>query len=104
MSPYEVEAVLLDHPSVADVAVFGAPDRLRGEQVCAVVVPKQQSEPPTPAQLRDHATQRLAAFKAPRRFVIADSIPLGPTGKIQRSLLAERFGLDSLDSAPSISD
>ena len=100
VSPYEVEAMFLDHPGVADVAVFAAPDRLRGEQVCAVVVPAGGVNPPTLAELRDHASNRLAGFKVPRRFVLADTIPLGPTGKIQRSHLARHYGFDVSPSEP----
>ena len=100
VSPYEVEAALREHPGVADVVAFAAPDRLRGEQVCVAVVAHATCDDLTPAALQAFAAERLATFKAPRRIVMTDEIPLGPTGKVQRSRLAALLGLASADGAP----
>jgi fatty-acyl-CoA synthase len=89
--PDEVEAVLQEHPAVADVAAVGIPDAAWGEIVCAVVVPAAGAPAPTADDLATHCDGRLARFKRPRRVVVVDEIPRTPsTGQIQRRLLAER--------------
>jgi long-chain acyl-CoA synthetase len=84
--PAEVERAVSAHPAVRDVAVAGLPDDLRGEIVCAWVVPHADS-PVTDEQLADHCRRYLASYKLPRRTVFVDGLPLTPTGKIARSLL-----------------
>lgn len=78
----EVEAVLHDHPQVADAAVLGVPHPLLGEEVAAVV----QLHPGaavTVEELRAHVGESLAAFKVPAHVVVRDEpIPRNPTGKI----------------------
>jgi acyl-CoA synthetase (AMP-forming)/AMP-acid ligase II len=85
ISPYEVEAVLLDHPAVSEAAVYPLPDELYGEQVAAVVVPNGAVDGD---ELVRHCAERLVGFKVPVRVSVLDAIPKGPTGKIQRRLLA----------------
>jgi acyl-CoA synthetase (AMP-forming)/AMP-acid ligase II len=90
VAPVEVEAVLAEHPAVAEVAVIGVPDVEWGEIVCAVIVPM----PGVTVELgglRSHCEGRLAGHKHPRRLVIAAALPRTPaTGQVQRTLLAER--------------
>jgi acyl-CoA synthetase (AMP-forming)/AMP-acid ligase II len=93
VSPYEVESVVLHHPSIADAVAFAAPDRIRGEQVCLAVVLRDGIDSLDEHALRGFVADRLAPFKAPRRTVVVDRIPLGPTGKVQRSRLASLLGL-----------
>ncbi len=93
VSPVEVEAVLLAHPGVAEVVVFGVTHASLGQEVAAAIVPADPGSPVTPADVRRFAGERLAAFKVPRKVLILDAIPLGPTGKPQRSSMAERLGL-----------
>ena len=69
--PAEVEDVLLGHPSVAEVAVTGAPSEEWGEIVCAWVVPDGASPPDVDALLA-YAAQRLAPYKRPRRVRFVD--------------------------------
>ncbi len=94
VAPGEVEAALVTHPEVREVAVVGLPDPQWGEIVCAVVVP----EPGTADgldldDLRAHTNGRLAPFKQPRRLQIVDELPRTPaTGQVQRPLLVERIG------------
>merc|ERR1712151_1340889 len=64
----EVEAVLYEHPSVAEAAVFGLPDERLGEVVCVALVCKAGSTSPTDEQLLEHSSSRLAAFKVPKRI------------------------------------
>jgi acyl-CoA synthetase (AMP-forming)/AMP-acid ligase II len=85
ISPYEIEDVLLAHPSVAEAAAYPVPDEKYGEQVGVVVVLRADA---TTDDLAAHCAQRLAAFKRPTRFTIVPDIPKGPTGKIQRRNLA----------------
>jgi acyl-CoA synthetase (AMP-forming)/AMP-acid ligase II len=92
VSPVEVEEVLLQHPAVAQAAVFAIPHERLGEEVGAAVV-LCEGTAPTERELRDHCGATLAAFKVPRRVVLLDEIPKGPTGKLQRIGLAQRLGL-----------
>jgi acyl-CoA synthetase (AMP-forming)/AMP-acid ligase II len=85
ISPYEVEAVLLDHPAVSEAAVYPVPDEMYGEQVAAVVVPNGAVDGD---ELVRHCAERLVGFKVPVRVAVLDAIPKGPTGKIQRRLLS----------------
>lgn len=87
VSPSEVEAVLAEHPQVADVCVAGAPDPEWGERVVAHIVPRNPSAPPGLADLRAFAGERLSAPKLPREVVLTDAIPRTPGGKPLRRLL-----------------
>jgi acyl-CoA synthetase (AMP-forming)/AMP-acid ligase II len=93
VSPYEVEAVLLRHPSVVDAVAFAAPDRIRGEQVCVAVVLRRGVGSLDDLELRRFAADHLATFKTPRRVIELDQIPVGPTGKVQRARLSSLLGL-----------
>ena len=90
IAPVEVEAVVAEHPAVAEVAVIGVPDVEWGEIVCAIVVPAPGASVEL-ADLRSHCEGRLAGHKHPRRLVVAAALPRTPaTGQIQRTLLVER--------------
>jgi long-chain acyl-CoA synthetase len=81
--PQEVEAVLMEHPAVAQVAVYGVEHDEWGQQVLAMVVPAPNA--PLDAELlRSWARARLAGFKCPRRIEVVDTLPTTPTGKIVR--------------------
>jgi acyl-CoA synthetase (AMP-forming)/AMP-acid ligase II len=79
----EVEAVLHEHPAVADVAVVGIDERVMGERVCAVVVPRAGAAVDL-AGLRAFASGRLASFKLPEALFVVDSLPTTATGKIAK--------------------
>jgi o-succinylbenzoate---CoA ligase len=85
--PGEVEAVLAAHPAVAEVAVAGRPDPEWGQRVAAFVVPRDPTAPPTLAELRAFARERLAPAKAPRELVLVTALPRGRSGKLLRRLL-----------------
>jgi o-succinylbenzoate---CoA ligase len=85
--PQEVEAALREHPKVAEVAVAGRPDPEWGEHVVAFVVPASIEDAPTLEELRDHAAERMARFKAPRELVVLPALPRTPSGKVRRSEL-----------------
>lgn len=81
--PREIEDVLYAHEQVQSVAVLGVPDERVGEEVVAVVMPRPGAdEGVLQAELNALARTRLAAYKYPRRYVMVESMPLGPTGKI----------------------
>jgi O-succinylbenzoic acid--CoA ligase len=85
--PAEVEAVLARHPGIADIAVGPAPDPQWGQRLVAYVVPLDRQLPPTLADLRAFARQRLAAPKAPRELILMDALPRTASGKILRRRL-----------------
>jgi fatty-acyl-CoA synthase len=82
--PAEIEAVLHEHPAVADTAVVGVPDQRWGEVCVAFVV---LAAPLADDELREHCLQRLARFKVPKRFVVVEELPRNSMGKIQKSEL-----------------
>jgi long-chain acyl-CoA synthetase len=91
--PAEVEQVLIDHPAVADVAVFGIPDDEWGEQVKAAVELVDGVAPSVAleAELLGFARAQLAAFKVPRSVDFEDQLPRHPTGKLYTRLLREKY-------------
>jgi acyl-CoA synthetase (AMP-forming)/AMP-acid ligase II len=88
--PQGVEDVLAEHPAVADAAVFAVAHPTLGEDIAAAVVLREGASA-TALELRRFAATKLAAFKVPRRIEFLDRIPRTSTGKVQRSLLVERF-------------
>jgi len=92
ISPREVDEVLMDHPAVQQVVTFAMPHPKLGEEVAAAVVLRDGAEA-GPGDVRDFAARRLAGFKVPRKVLILDEIPKGPTGKLRRIGLADQLGL-----------
>ena len=101
IAPQEVDAVLMDHPAVAQAVTFSVPHARLGEDVVAAVV-LHQNVLASARDIREFAATRLAAFKVPRQVYIVDSIPQGPTGKVQRLGLAERINLTEFNPTHSI--
>jgi acyl-CoA synthetase (AMP-forming)/AMP-acid ligase II/acyl carrier protein len=92
VSPREVDEVLMEHPAVAQAVAFALQDARLGEDVAAAVVLKDSASA-TERELREFTAGRLADFKVPRRVLVVNEIPKGPTGKLQRIGLAEKLGL-----------
>jgi acyl-CoA synthetase (AMP-forming)/AMP-acid ligase II len=83
----EVENVLAAHPAVFEVAVVGVPDRMMGEKVGAVVVPKPGSTA-EPGEIVEFASARLADFKVPQYVVVRrEMLPRNPSGKVLKGQL-----------------
>ena len=81
--------MLYEHPAVAEAAVIGVPDDLHGEEIVAVIGIKAEHVPADDdarealgAEIVGFARERVAAYKYPRRVVLVDALPKGPTGKI----------------------
>ena len=92
----EVEAVLLDHPDVADAAVVGVPDPVRDEQIVAFVVHRHGTNP-SHETLRDWCAARLALFRVPSHFRIVSELPRTAVGKIQKHRLKEQWSVAAGD-------
>ena len=86
VAPAEVEAVLTEHPAVADAAVYGRPHVEWGEAVTAAVVLRAPVEP---AALQEFCRARLAPHKVPKTVEIVPSLPRTPSGKLLRRALVQ---------------
>lgn len=91
--PREIEDVLIGHPAVRDVAVFGVPNPDFGEEVKAVVELMDGVEPSeeTRAALLAYAGEHLARFKVPRSIDFTDALPRLPTGKLYKKALQAAY-------------
>jgi acetyl-CoA synthetase len=92
IGPFDVESSIIEHPSVAEVAVVGKPDPERTQIVKAFVVLRagiQQSDA-LKNELQQHVRTRLALHTYPREIEFIDELPKTPSGKVQRFLLRRR--------------
>ena len=89
VSPAEVEAVLVAHPDVLEAAVVGGRDDKGLEITVAHLVPRT-GRTIDEASIEAHCREHMAAFKRPRRLVVAAELPRTATGKVQRYLLREQ--------------
>ncbi len=86
--PAELEALLVAHPKVADVAVIGVPDDEAGELPKAFVVPAPGADV-TAEELQEHVAEHVAGYKKIRQVEFVDEIPKSPSGKILRRMLRD---------------
>jgi acyl-CoA synthetase (AMP-forming)/AMP-acid ligase II len=86
--PAEIEAIMLQHPGVAQVAVIGVPDDRLGEVGMAFVIPRvgQQVDE---QELVGWCKERMANYKVPRRVRVVHELPLNPSGKVMKFRLRE---------------
>ncbi|MFC0239922.1 acyl-CoA synthetase [Rhodopseudomonas telluris] len=91
--PQETEDVLLTHPDVADVAVFGVPNEEMGEEVKAVVQPREGVTPGKEfeAKLIGFCREHLSPIKCPRSIDFETELPRTPTGKLVKRHLKDRY-------------
>lgn len=94
--PQEAENVLINHPKVADVAVFGIPNEEFGEEVKAVVQPvtmpaNQQEADALNKELSAYCRQSLADIKCPRSIDFRAELPRHPTGKLYKRILKDEY-------------
>jgi acyl-CoA synthetase (AMP-forming)/AMP-acid ligase II len=94
--PQETENLLVTHPKVMDVAVFGVPNPDFGEEVKAVVQPKNLADagPELEAELIDFCRAHLSHIKCPRSIDFEAELPRHPTGKLYKRLLKDRYWKD----------
>jgi acyl-CoA synthetase (AMP-forming)/AMP-acid ligase II len=86
--PAEIEAMLLEHPGVREVAVIGIPDERLGQVGMAFIVPR----PPAPGEDEVIAwcRERMANYKVPRRVELIGELPLTASGKVRKTALRDR--------------
>lgn len=85
----EIESALASHPAVAEAAVVGRPDEIKGEAICAFVVLKAVAEDGLAELLRVHVAREIGAIAKPDDIRIASSLPKTRSGKIMRRLLRD---------------
>jgi acyl-coenzyme A synthetase/AMP-(fatty) acid ligase len=87
VAPAELEAVLVEHPAVAEAAVVGRPDEEAGEVPKAFVALSGEA---TEEEIMAFVAERVAPYKRLRALEVVDEIPKSPSGKILRRVLNER--------------
>jgi fatty-acyl-CoA synthase len=93
LSPGEIEAVLCEHPGVAQAAVVGVPDVEWGEKVVAVVV-RSEGSSVTEHDLRELVRSRLRSTRTPERIEFRDELPFNETGKLLRRVLRSELSAE----------
>ncbi|MEM9602285.1 MAG: AMP-binding protein [Pseudomonadota bacterium] len=88
IAPREIDEALLTHPDVIEAAAFARPCTDFGQRVEAGVVLRPSADS-TPEALREHCVSRVGLFKSPDRVHVLDTLPKGPSGKVQRLKLAD---------------
>jgi fatty-acyl-CoA synthase len=86
-----VEAVLVEHPAVAEAALIGKADEKWGE-VGLMVTVLEKGHSVGEDELHDFCRERLARYKVPKEFVFVDALPYSPYGKVMKQQLKKQFG------------
>jgi long-chain acyl-CoA synthetase len=97
ISPLEVDACLMQCADVIEAATIGVPDPIYGEEVVSYVVGRSGATLDSEAVLR-HCAAALPAFKAPKRIVLATSLPKTERGKLDRKALVEKWNKNEIGS------
>ena len=92
ISPKEIDEILMDNKNIQQAVAFSVPHEKLGEDLFAAVVLKE-NKITNEDELKDYCKNRLTKFKIPRKILIIQEIPKGPTGKLQRIGLAEKLGI-----------
>jgi long-chain acyl-CoA synthetase len=90
VSPSELERVISQHPAVAEVAICGVPDRLKGESILASIV-VNNGEVLTPDDVISFCSKHMAAYKVPHQIRFVEALPKNATGKVLRRALREAY-------------
>ena len=94
ISPLEVDNVLMDHPLIDQAVCFGYEDKMLGENIASAIIIKS-GEICSENDVLEYAKEKLAKFKIPKKIFFVEEIPKGATGKLQRNVLAKKFGLNN---------
>ncbi|MFT6457745.1 acyl-CoA synthetase [Pseudophaeobacter arcticus] len=86
----EVEDAVLSHPAVAECAVIGAPDEIRGLVVKAYIILKGAETPGLTESIQNHVRARLARHEYPRQIEFVTDLPKTPAGKVNRKILRDQ--------------
>ncbi len=89
IAPREIDEALLKHPAVLEAAAVGIPDEHYGQEILACVVLKPGSHC-TAEELHDFSLKELGKYKTPKLIKFMDTLPKGPSGKVQRLKLLDR--------------
>ena len=94
LSTMEVESALVHHEKVAEAAVVGKPDEIKGEGIACFVTLKKGIEPTEALKkvLRDHVAKEIGALARPDEIRFTDALPKTRSGKIMRRLLRDVVG------------
>ena len=93
--PDDVEHVLGQHPEVAEAAVMGIPDEMRGEVVGAVIS-LRKGKVATEQEIKHFCLERIASYKVPKRVVFLDYLPKAASGSIDKPAIRERLAIPPL--------
>ncbi len=99
--PREVEEFLYTHPKIVDVQVFGVPDPVYGEEICAWVKVAEGATL-TAAELRDFCRDQIAHYKVPRHVRFVAEFPMTITGKMQKYLMREAMQRELAEAAAQV--
>jgi fatty-acyl-CoA synthase len=88
--PKEIEDAISSHPGVLEVAVFGIPDEIYGESVCAVVM-KKGGYQVTSDDIINHCAAKISGYKKPKRVEFIDELPKNASGKVTKNILREPY-------------
>ena len=102
-----VESVLVSHPAVAEAAVVGRPDELKGQAIAAFVTLEsgQAASEELRKALREHVTKEIGAFARPDEIRFTDALPKTRSGKIMRRLLRDiAAGKETLGDTTTLED
>ncbi|MCB2048199.1 MAG: AMP-binding protein [Novosphingobium sp.] len=91
IAPKEIEDLLIDHPSIADITVVGLPDQRTGERACAVIVPSGDSAPDRQALGSFLGERGVAKFKWPEQVELRKELPRNAAGKVLKHVLQKEL-------------
>jgi acetyl-CoA synthetase len=102
----EVESALVSHPSVAEAAVIGVPDELKGTAIAAFVTLKEGNEPSDDASatLKKHVAEKIGAIARPKQILFTADLPKTRSGKIMRRLLRDIAEGKALGDTTTLAD
>lgn len=91
--PKEIEDTLMTHPDVFETAVFGIPDEIYGEAVCAAVVMKNGKKAEA-QEIISYCASRISSYKKPKKVIFMEELPKNASGKVTKNIMREPFWSD----------